>query len=47
MSAEEVKIEEPVVAEEKKQKKPKPNNKKLRQGTFFRLSQKNAELKLT
>lgn len=33
MSSEEVKIEEPVVgADEKKQKKPKPNNKKLRQG---------------
>ncbi|KAL5279295.1 METAP2 family protein [Megaselia abdita] len=31
MSSEEVKIEEPVVGEEKKQKKPKPNNKKIRQ----------------
>lgn len=31
MSSEETKIEEPVVGEEKKQKKPKPNNKKLRQ----------------
>lgn len=34
MSSEETKIEEPVVAEEKKQKKPKPNNKKLRQGIY-------------